>query len=87
MYDGDSASATRLGRFCGQQLPRSLVSSGLKLFIVFHTDDSVTYPGFVLNYATPFGEILIKRNRKIVIFLVLYHLVSSHWTRDPRVRV
>ncbi|XP_028415707.1 fibrillin-1-like [Dendronephthya gigantea] len=53
VYDGDSANTTKLGRFCGNQLPRSLVSSGLKLFIVFHSDYSVSAPGFVLNYSTP----------------------------------
>ncbi|XP_028415701.1 matrilin-2-like [Dendronephthya gigantea] len=54
IYDGNSTSAKRLGRFCGQQLPRNLVSSGPKLFTVFHTDGSVAYPGFVLNYSTPY---------------------------------
>ncbi|XP_028415041.1 cubilin-like, partial [Dendronephthya gigantea] len=53
VYNGDSANTTKLGRFCGNQLPRSLVSSGLKLFIVFHSDYSVSAPGFVLNYSTP----------------------------------
>ncbi|XP_028412675.1 uncharacterized protein LOC114535596 [Dendronephthya gigantea] len=53
VYDGESATATKLGRFCGNQLPRSLVSSGLKLFIVFHSDFLVSAPGFVLNYSTP----------------------------------
>ncbi|XP_028415702.1 fibrillin-2-like [Dendronephthya gigantea] len=54
VYNGNSTSAKRLGRFCGQQLPRNLVSSGPKLFTVFHTDGSVAFPGFVLNYSTPY---------------------------------
>ncbi|XP_028390636.1 matrilin-2-like, partial [Dendronephthya gigantea] len=50
VYDGNSMYAKKLGRFCGQQLPRKLVSSGSKLLIVFHTDSSVQKQGFVLYY-------------------------------------
>ncbi|XP_028390639.1 matrilin-2-like [Dendronephthya gigantea] len=50
VYDGNSMYAKKLGRFCGQQLPRKLVSSGSKLLILFHTDSSIQKQGFVLNY-------------------------------------
>ncbi|XP_028390643.1 uncharacterized protein LOC114515559 [Dendronephthya gigantea] len=52
VYDGNSMNAEKLGRFCGEQLPRQLFSSGSKLFFVFHTDSSVQEQGFVLDYTS-----------------------------------
>ncbi|XP_028390679.1 cubilin-like isoform X2 [Dendronephthya gigantea] len=50
VYDGDSVNSTRLGRYCGEQLPENLRSSGSNFFIVFHTDGSDKRNGFVFNY-------------------------------------
>ncbi|XP_028419173.1 dorsal-ventral patterning tolloid-like protein 1 [Dendronephthya gigantea] len=51
VYDGDSSNASKIGRYCGNQLPRSLTSSGSHLFIAFHSDSSEQRPGFVLNFS------------------------------------
>ncbi|XP_028390645.1 tolloid-like protein 1 [Dendronephthya gigantea] len=76
VFDGDSANATRLGRFCGEELPRNLVSSSSKLLIVFHTDRNEQGYGFSLKYSTTkgiCGEItcILQLNLK-VLFIPLY---------------
>ncbi|XP_028390641.1 cubilin-like [Dendronephthya gigantea] len=55
VYDGDSSYASKLGRYCGNQLPRSLTSSGVHLFIAFHSDGSQQGKGFVLDFSNKFG--------------------------------
>ncbi|XP_028390683.1 cubilin-like [Dendronephthya gigantea] len=51
VYDGDSVHSTRLGRYCGYQLPGNLTSSGSNLFIVFRSDKNVEYNGFSFTYS------------------------------------
>ncbi|XP_028390640.1 tolloid-like protein 2 [Dendronephthya gigantea] len=57
VYDGDSSYAKKLGRYCGSQLPQSIISSGSHLFIAFHSDGSQQKQGFVLNFTNKFGEL------------------------------
>ena len=67
VYDGDSTHARRLGRYCGDQLPRSLITSGSNVFVVFHTDSSERRGGFAFNYTNA--------NGKIIFFTTGIHIV------------
>ncbi|XP_028399366.1 mucin-17-like [Dendronephthya gigantea] len=57
VYDGDSKHAPRLGRFCGDNFPRRLVSSGSKLHLVFYADNNMRAEGFILNFTSIYYEI------------------------------
>ena len=46
VYDGESSSASLIGRFHGSSLPSPVTSSSSKLFLRFTTDHSVTESGF-----------------------------------------
>ena len=46
VFDGESSSASLIGRFHGSSLPSPVTSSSSKLFLRFTTDHSVTESGF-----------------------------------------
>ena len=48
--DGRDISSTDLGKFCGNQEPNSLISSGNRMFIHFHSDKQQTRKGFILKW-------------------------------------
>ena len=48
--DGRTDKAEVLQKFCGDQLPAPLSSSGSALWMKFHSDESDQYKGFKLNY-------------------------------------
>ncbi|XP_013378635.1 SCO-spondin [Lingula anatina] len=51
VYDGSSASATRIGKFCGSSISqREIQSTGDSLFLRFKSDSSVRRQGFVFAY-------------------------------------
>nr|CAB3264299.1 Tolloid protein [Phallusia mammillata] len=50
VYDGNSDSAVRFGRFCGQRAPSTLLSSSDSLLIRFHSDDTINKKGFRASY-------------------------------------
>lgn len=57
LYDGEDTSAPILGSYDGTSLQgQSIESSGGAITLVFTTDGSVTFPGFVCNYATAGGN-------------------------------
>lgn len=51
VYDGSVSNATKLGRFCGESNPGSLMSTMNYLHLVFETDSSVGGRGFKGNYS------------------------------------
>ena len=51
VYDGDDEWSPMLGYFCGQCLPVDIMSSGSRMLVQFSTDYSITYTGFVAQYA------------------------------------
>lgn len=55
--DGDSPDSPFIGKYCGDQLPPTLVSSGNTLLIKFNTDHSKQWAGFSAVYSK--GIILI----------------------------
>nr|XP_046916877.1 tolloid-like protein 1 isoform X2 [Dermatophagoides farinae] len=52
IFDGGDDTAPSLGRFCGNQMPNDMISSGDSLLIRFRTDDSIHNKGFTLIYSS-----------------------------------
>ncbi|XP_065639868.1 cubilin isoform X2 [Hydra vulgaris] len=48
--DGRDIKATELGKFCGNQEPSSLMSTGNRMFVHFHSDKQQTRKGFILQW-------------------------------------
>lgn len=48
--DGATGASSLIGRFCGPDLPGSVVSTGNIMHTRFHTDSSVTNTGFKAIY-------------------------------------
>ncbi|EEC10901.1 hypothetical protein IscW_ISCW019698 [Ixodes scapularis] len=51
VFDGDSASGSQLGFFCGQELPKVIISTSSSLLIRFHTDRGTVHMGFVVAFS------------------------------------
>lgn len=54
--DGDGLSSPVIGRFCGDQLPRPIRSSGNVLHILFSSDGYNNFDGFVLTFQERSGR-------------------------------
>ena len=50
VYNGSSLSAPMIGKYCGSQLPFSVVSTVSSLFMMFKSDGSLNYRGFNATY-------------------------------------
>ncbi|MBN3302309.1 CDCP2 protein, partial [Amia calva] len=50
VYDGSSEQDALLGRWCGSDLPPSLLSKSNKLLVVLNTDRNSAYRGFSVSY-------------------------------------
>ena len=50
-YDGMNAVASPLGSYCGTTHPDVIYSTGLYLYVKFHTDSSATYRGFSFSFS------------------------------------
>lgn len=50
MYDGDSNAAEEIGKFCGNAIPTSHISSSNKVFMQFKSYSFVSHRGFKLEY-------------------------------------
>ena len=48
VYDGHNQQHL-LGEYCGDTLPPDLTASSNKMTVVFETDNSVMFPGFVVG--------------------------------------
>ncbi|KAM4706649.1 ovochymase-2-like [Discoglossus pictus] len=57
VYDGDSKGSTKLGQFCGAQIPATQVSSGNTLVVRFMSDSHISGNGFQARYSTFTGVI------------------------------
>ncbi|KAK9540589.1 hypothetical protein VZT92_003031 [Zoarces viviparus] len=54
-FDGDSDTATILGRLCGSKIPEQLVSTSNKMYLRFISDASVQRKGFQATHSTECG--------------------------------
>lgn len=52
VYDGTSASANRIGKFTGNNIPQAITSSGGSMFIKFTSDISDTFQGWSAVYTS-----------------------------------
>ena len=50
IYDGVSSTSPMLGRYCGDSLPPSQISSSNQLFLHFQSSSTYTATGFKLEY-------------------------------------
>ncbi|NXY67496.1 CUBN protein, partial [Glareola pratincola] len=50
VYDGNSSSAKQLGKFCGNQIPEPIRSSGDSMYVKLRTDGSLRGGGFLAKY-------------------------------------
>jgi hypothetical protein len=50
IYDGASSTSSMMGKYCGDSIPPSHVSSGNKVLIHFLSDTMNTYGGFKMEY-------------------------------------
>lgn len=57
IYDGSGTRSTLLGTYSGENLPSAITSSGNAIYVVFHSDSSVSssYSGFTIQYVS-FGS-------------------------------
>lgn len=57
IYDGSGSTATLLGTFSGNSAPPPVSSSGNSIYVVFHSDSSMStgFAGFVIQYVS-FGS-------------------------------
>ena len=55
MYDGGSSTSAIMGKYCGNSIPPSHVSSSNEIMINFQSDGSVRRPGFQIEY-NPTGK-------------------------------
>ena len=55
VYDGGSSTSYMTGKYCGDSIPTSHVSSSNEVFIHFLSDQSGTYGGFKMEY-NPIGK-------------------------------
>ncbi|CAL1533934.1 unnamed protein product [Lymnaea stagnalis] len=49
VYDGNSSRSNMIGQYC-EEVPKTIVSSGNALHVVFTSDDSVNLRGFIASY-------------------------------------
>ena len=56
LRDGNSTSSSQIGKYCGNNIPPSSVSTGNELYIHFHTDVSTVRGGFNMSYDTIKGN-------------------------------
>lgn len=50
VYDGNSSNAKQLGKFCGNQIPPLIHSSGDSVYVKLRTDSSLRGGGFLAKY-------------------------------------
>ena len=55
IYDGGSSTSSMMGKYCGDSIPPSQVSSSNEVLIQFQSDGSVTEAGFQMEY-NPTGK-------------------------------
>ena len=51
MYDGAETTSRLLGKFCGDELPGDLTSSGHYVFVVFRSNRKRNIGGFSLSWS------------------------------------
>ena len=55
IFDGDSSTSSMMGKYCGDSIPPSHISSSNQVLIHFQSDHSSTRAGFQIEYQ-PIGK-------------------------------
>ena len=63
IYDGDSSTSPIIGKYCGDSIPPSHISSSNKVLIRFQADSLYTAAGFQLEYNPTGKQNLTIQNR------------------------
>ena len=58
IYDGGLSSSPMMGKYCGDSIPSSHVSSSNEILVHFQSDGSVTSAGFKMEY-NPTGTVMV----------------------------
>ncbi|XP_020662303.3 cubilin [Pogona vitticeps] len=66
VYDGNSTNARMLGKFCGNQIPPTIQSTGDSVYVKLRTDGSLRGGGFLANYKQICRGIIITRHQGIL---------------------
>ena len=68
IYNGDSSSSSMMGKYCGDSIPPSHISSSNEVLVKFQSDGSATYGGFKMEY-NPTGKqnTSIQNNTEILV--------------------
>ena len=61
IYDGASSTSSMMGKYCGDSIPPSHVSSSNEVLIQFHSDQYAVGAGFEMEY-NPTGNTVIQNN-------------------------
>lgn len=74
IFDGKSANAPNLGRYCGGNMPNPIRSSTNELYLRFISDQTISHTGFVASYtAVPKGEHLKHFNTSRITLFIPCH--------------
>ena len=63
VYDGDSVSASLVGKFCGNKISNPMIASSNSMYLVFKSDATVQRKGFYGVYSTVCGGKLKATNQ------------------------
>ena len=64
VYDGDSSTSPMMGKYCGDSIPPSHVSSSNEILIHFHSDGYTTEAGFQMEYNSTGKQNTFQNNTK-----------------------
>ena len=64
VYDGDSSTSPMMGKYCGNSIPPSHVSSSNEILINFYSDAAATEAGFQMEYNATGKQNTFQNNTK-----------------------
>lgn len=62
IYDGKTANSSKIGKYCGKEIPYNIISSSNSLYMVMETDKHQPSKGFQASYNTSVYSSFFKPN-------------------------
>ena len=78
VYDGSDESSQLLGTYCGNELPQIIQSYGRYLYVVFTSDEEVTYSGYQATVSFAGKQAIFSSILKLFEYTVKASLVLTH---------
>ena len=83
IYDGSSSTSSMMGKYCGDSIPPSHVSSSNEILVHFQSDEEITYTGFKMKY-NPLGNTKFKTTLNTmgiirVVFISRWVIKNCHF--------